>query len=78
MMMLSNIAISNGSACTSASVEPSHVLTALGLDEETAHSTLRFSIGRFTTKEDIRESAKLVTEAVDELRRLSPIWVSEL
>lgn len=78
MMMLSNIAISNGSACTSASVEPSHVLTALGLDEENAHSSLRFSIGRFTTREEIRLSAKLVAEAVDELRRLSPLWDSNI
>lgn len=76
MMMLPNVAISNGSACTSASLEPSHVLTALGLDEETAHSSLRFSIGRFTTEADIRQSALQITEAVDELRRLSPMWAT--
>lgn len=77
MMMLSNIAISNGSACTSASVEPSHVLIALGLDEEMAHSSLRFSIGRFTTKEEIRQTATLVAKAVEELRRLSSVWASD-
>ena len=74
MMMLTNIAVSNGSACTSASLEPSHVLTSLGIDEETAHSSLRFSIGRFTTAEEIRQSASQIAEAVDELRQLSPRW----
>ena len=74
MMMLPSIAISNGSACTSASLEPSHVLTALGIDEETAHSSLRFSIGRFTTREEIREVTKQLARAVDELRRLSTVW----
>ncbi|MDE0632209.1 MAG: aminotransferase class V-fold PLP-dependent enzyme [Caldilineaceae bacterium] len=73
LMLLPNIAISNGSACTSASVEPSHVLTALGVDAETAFSSLRFSIGRFTTEEEIHQSAKQVAEAVHELRRLSPL-----
>ena len=71
LMLLPNIAISNGSACTSASVEPSHVLTALGIDAETAYSSLRFSIGRFTTEQEIHQSAKQVAEAVHELRRLS-------
>ena len=74
MMMMPNIAISNGSACTSASLDPSHVLTALGLDEDTAHSSLRFSMGRFTTGEEIRLTAEQVAGAVDELRRLSPHW----
>ena len=76
MMVLPNIAISNGSACTSASLEPSHVLTALGVDEETAHSSLRFSIGRFTTQEEVRQSAEQIAEAVHELRRLSPHWTA--
>ena len=76
MMMLTNIAISNGSACTSASLEPSHVLTALGLDEETAHSSLRFSIGRFTTEEDVHQSSDQIAEAVNELRQLSPVWAT--
>lgn len=71
LMLLPNIAISNGSACTSVSVEPSHVLTALGIDAETAYSSLRFSIGRFTTEEEIHQSAQQVAEAVHELRRLS-------
>ena len=78
MMMLSNVAISNGSACTSASLEPSHVLTALGLDEETAYSSLRLSIGRYTTREEIGQTTKLISEAVDELRRLSPLWASNI
>ena len=78
MMLLTNIAISNGSACTSTSLEPSHVLTALGMDEETAHSSLRFSIGRFTTQEEIHQSTKQIAEAVFELRRLSPHWTTSL
>lgn len=76
MMMLPNVAMSNGSACTTASLDPSHVLTALGLDEDAAHSSLRFSLGRFTTGEEIRLTAEQVAEAVDELRRLSPLWAS--
>ena len=78
MMLLTNIAMSNGSACTSASLEPSHVLTALGMDEETAHSSLRFSIGRFTTLEEIHQSTKQIAEAIYELRRLSPHWTTSL
>ena len=78
MMMLTDIAISNGSACTSESVEPSHVLTALGMIEETAHSSLRFSIGRFTTQEDIHHSGKQIARAVYELRQLSPHWIASL
>ena len=78
LMLLTNIAISNGSACTSASLEPSHVLTALGMDEETAYSSLRFSIGRFTTQEEIHQTAKQIAEAVYELRRLSPHWTANL
>ena len=71
MMLLPDIAVSNGSACTSTSLEPSHVLTALGVDEETAHSSLRFSIGRFTTQEEISQSSSQIAGAVYELRRLS-------
>ena len=76
MMLLPNIAVSNGSACTSVSLEPSHVLTGLGIDEETAHNSLRFSIGRFTRRDEIRQSASQIAEAVYELRRLSPIWAA--
>lgn len=75
MMLMPDIAVSNGSACTSKSLEPSHVLTAIGLDEETAHSSLRFSIGRFTTQEEINQTAKEIVQAVRELRRLSPQWI---
>ncbi len=74
MMLLPNIAVSNGSACTSAGSDPSHVLTALGMNEEAAYSSLRFSIGRFTTHDEIRQSTKLIADAVHELRRLSPHW----
>ena len=78
MMMLTGIAISNGSACTSNSMEPSHVLTGIGLDEETAHSSLRFSIGRFTTREEILQATREIADAVDELRRLSSLWATNL
>lgn len=78
MMMLPSIAISNGSACTAASLEPSHVLTALGLDAESAHSALRFSIGRFTTREEIHQATDQIAGAVDELRRLSSMWGTNL
>ncbi len=74
IMMLKDIAVSTGSACTSASIEPSHVLVALGLDEELAHCSLRLSIGRFTTSEDIDHAAQLITDSVHELRSISPLW----
>lgn len=69
-----NIALSSGSACTSASLEPSYVLVALGLGDDLAHSSLRFSLGRFTTDEDVDYAVKAITEGVNHMRDLSPIW----
>lgn len=74
IMALKDIAISSGSACTSASLEPSYVLRALGRDDELAHSSLRFSIGRFTTTEDIDYAINTIRNAVSKLRDLSPLW----
>lgn len=74
MMALRNLALSSGSACTSASLEPSYVLRALGLNDELAHSSLRISIGRFTTEEEIDYSIEKIHEAVAKLRELSPLW----
>ena len=74
IMSLRDLAISSGSACTSASLEPSYVLRALGLNDELAHSSLRFSFGRFTTEAEVDHAAKCVRNAVEKLRELSPLW----
>ena len=74
LMALKDLAISSGSACTSASLEPSYVLRALGLEDELAHSSLRFSIGRFTTEEEIDFAIEKIGCAVTKLRELSPLW----
>ncbi|MDY0050162.1 MAG: aminotransferase class V-fold PLP-dependent enzyme, partial [Halothiobacillaceae bacterium] len=74
MMSLKGIAVSSGSACTSASLEPSYVLRALGREDELAHSSIRFSIGRYTTAEDIDYVIRHMRTAVEKLRELSPLW----
>ena len=74
MMAISDVAVSSGSACTSASLEPSYVLRALGLSDELAHSSIRFTIGRYTNKEDVDHAVELVREKVEKLRDLSPLW----
>ncbi|MDR3409461.1 MAG: IscS subfamily cysteine desulfurase [Formivibrio sp.] len=74
IMALKDLAVSSGSACTSASLEPSYVLRALGRSDELAHSSIRFSIGRFTTVEDIDFTIKLLHEKIGKLRELSPLW----
>jgi cysteine desulfurase len=78
IMGLKDIAVSSGSACTSASLEPSYVLRALGRKDELAHSSIRFSFGRFTTKEDVENTLKLLSNVVDRLRELSPLWEMHL
>lgn len=74
MMALRDLAVSSGSACTSASLEPSYVLRAIGLNDELAHSSLRISLGRFTTESDIDYAIGKIHEAVAKLRELSPLW----
>ena len=74
LMALKDLAISSGSACTSASLEPSYVLRALGRNDELAHSSIRFTFGRFTTEEEVDFTIKLVKEKIAKLRELSPLW----
>ncbi|MGL5761994.1 MAG: IscS subfamily cysteine desulfurase, partial [Plesiomonas shigelloides] len=74
IMALKDLAVSSGSACTSASLEPSYVLRALGLNDELAHSSIRFSIGRYTTEEEVDYAIELCRSAVTRLRELSPLW----
>ena len=68
------MSVSSGSACTSASLEPSYVLRALGRSDELAHSSIRFSVGRFTTNHDINFAVNLLDEQVAKLREMSPLW----
>lgn len=74
IMSLKDVAVSSGSACTSASLEPSYVLRALGRNDELAHSSIRFTMGRFTTEEEVDFTIKAVRTAVEKLRALSPLW----
>jgi len=74
IMALKDLAVSSGSACTSASLEPSYVLRALGRNDELAHSSIRFTMGRFTTAEDIDYAIPLIRNKIDKLRALSPLW----
>ncbi len=78
IMGLKDIAVSSGSACTSASLEPSYVLRALGRKDELAHSSIRFSFGRFTSDDDIKNTLSILNKVVDRLRELSPLWEMHL
>ncbi|MDO6427554.1 IscS subfamily cysteine desulfurase [Thalassotalea sp. 1_MG-2023] len=74
IMALKDLAVSSGSACTSASLEPSYVLRALGLNDEMAHSSIRFSFGRFTTEEEVDHAISIISKAIAHLREMSPLW----
>jgi cysteine desulfurase len=74
MMAIKDVAVSSGSACTSASLEPSYVLRALGVDEELAHTSIRFGLGRFTTEAEIDYAVHTIVEKVSKLREMSPLW----
>jgi cysteine desulfurase len=74
IMGVKELAVSSGSACTSASLEPSYVLRALGRNDELAHSSIRFTLGRFTTEEDIDRTVRIIRERIGKLREMSPLW----
>jgi cysteine desulfurase len=74
IMAIKDLAVSSGSACTSASLEPSYVLRALGREDELAHSSIRFSLGRYTTEQDIDYTINVLREKIGKLRELSPLW----
>ncbi|CAG0998190.1 partial cysteine desulfurase, partial [Anaerolineae bacterium] len=74
MMAIKDLAVSSGSACTSASLEPSYVLKAIGREDELAHSSIRFSIGRYTTEQDIEHAVEVIRAKIGKLRELSPLW----
>ena len=74
MMKMKDVAVSSGSACTSASLEPSHVLKAMDVPEDMAHGSIRFSVGRFNTQEEVDYAIEQVVKAVKELRELSPLY----
>jgi len=73
-MGIKDLAVSSGSACTSASLEPSYVLRALGVEEELAHTSIRFGFGRFTTEAEIDYAADTIVKRVSKLREMSPLW----
>jgi cysteine desulfurase len=73
-MAVKDVAVSSGSACTSASLEPSYVLRAIGVEEDMAHTSLRIGFGRFTTEEEVDYMAELLIKEVTRLRELSPLW----
>ena len=73
-MAIKDCAVSSGSACTSASLEPSYVLRAIGVEEDMAHTSLRIGFGRFTTEEEVDYMANLLTREVNRLREMSPLW----
>jgi len=74
LMGINDVAVSSGSACTSATLEPSYVLKALGRNDELAHSSIRFTLGRFTTEEEVDYAIKLLHDKIGKLREMSPLW----
>jgi cysteine desulfurase len=74
MMAIPHVAVSSGSACTSASLEPSYVLKAIGVGDDLAHSSIRFGLGRFTTEAEVDETIQMVVKAVKKLREMSPLY----
>ena len=74
LLCMQDLAVSSGSACTSASLEPSYVLRALGVEEDMAHTSIRFGLGRFTTEAEVDRAVALTVQHVEKLREMSPLW----